>query len=178
MKRAKQLLIDDRMKLDVTHGGDKSRGKRKIARPIATKRAMHLVMRAFVANLLVPRNARIVRDLLSKLSRRHFVRVHEFSNNGNHLHLLVQAKTRDGFKAFLREFAGAIPMRVTGACKGNALHVRFWECPAFTRIVECGRDFRGVVAYIVMNQFEAAGILRRSERSRASRTVPSRAPCS
>jgi REP element-mobilizing transposase RayT len=86
---------------------------------------MHLVMRAFVANLLVPRNARIVRDLLGRHSRRHYVRVHEFSNNGNHLHLLVQAKTRDGFKAFLREFAGAIPMRVTGACTGWRLREFF-----------------------------------------------------
>ena len=43
---------------------------------------------------------------LRELSQRHGVKVFEYANGGDQLHLILRAKSRAGFQAFLRAFAG------------------------------------------------------------------------
>src|ERR1700677_3304497 len=130
------------------HGGELAVGKRKCARPIVTRRAMHWVLRSELAqgdfSLLKKGNARFIEQELKRLSIRFRVRVYEFSNNGNHLHLAVRAHTRDGFKGFLRTFCGHVAQFVTKAVRGKPFGRRFWTLPAYSRIVEWRRDFRNV----------------------------------
>lgn len=113
--------------------------------------------------MLSPKHARHIHDLTHQLARRRGVRLFRFANVGNHVHLLIQAPSRAAFQSFLRELAGAIAIIVTGAKKGNSLEANptgrgFWDHLAFTRIVSFGRDFAGVMRYLIKNLFEAMGI--------------------
>jgi hypothetical protein len=112
-----QPVLSTQFKVSCAHGSELSVGKRKGARPIATRQAMHVVMRASQASAGSPwslhRHARLVTELLGKLSHRYGVKVYEVSNNGNHLHLLVRAHYRQGFRSFLRVFAGQLAHAVS-----------------------------------------------------------------
>ncbi len=142
------------------HGGSVAKGKRKQARPIIIKRPMHVVLRsprAFGAHsLLSLRASRYIEDKLHELSKQFKVRVYEYANSGNHIHLLVKTETRKGFQAFLRTLAGLIARFVTGARKGNPMG-KFWEALAYSRVVEWGVEFFKVRDYLILNQLETAG---------------------
>ncbi len=152
-------------------GGENARGKRKERRPIATKRAMHLVLKSSEAvgrnSFLAPAHSLFVKNQVSDQSARWGVRVFEFSNNGNHLHLLIQARDRVGFRGFVRTLSALIARHVTGACKGKAAGKRFWDSLPFTRIVEWGRAFWRAKNYVVQNQLEAAGVVPHHPRTSA-----------
>lgn len=149
MSAAQQLLF---RAIPKVHGGKYARGRRKSARPIVTKRPMHLVMRAEAArgrwSFLRKENAQKIRTLVSAFGKRWQVRVYEAGNGGNHLHLLVRGQTRAGIRSFLRALSGAIAMAITGAKKGNPLSKRFWDKLVFTRIVEWGRAFEIAKDYV------------------------------
>jgi REP element-mobilizing transposase RayT len=172
------LILSEALKQRASHGGELAKGRRKIARPVALKKPMHLVLRASEArgkySLLRLEHARFVQITLTSVSRTYGVRVYEFSNVGNHLHLLVRASSRDGFKNFLRVLAGRIAQKVTGARKGKPWGGRFWDLLVFSRIVEWGRAFAIARGYVVKNQLQALGLMpisqsasnaRRSRRS-------------
>lgn len=59
----KQLVLSRDLKARVAHGGELSVGVRKNARPIVTRRPMHLVMRSTLAvgprSFLVARNVQV-----------------------------------------------------------------------------------------------------------------------
>lgn len=163
MEGMRGQLSFDGLRKQTAFGGDLSTGKRKVARPIATKKPMHLCLKSSVArgelSLLRKNYSSVIERMLRRYSHRFQVRVLETANAGNHLHLLVQAKTRDGFRNFLRSFSGALAMAVTGARKGRGLGKRFWDALAFSRIVEWGRDFWNVRRYLVLNRDEASGVV-------------------
>lgn len=149
------------------HGGDVAKGRRKTARPIDPKQALHVVLRSSQArgahSLLHPKHCDPIHRLTQKLARRWGVRLYRYANVGNHLHLLVKVPTRAAWRRFLRELAGGIAILVTGARKGAGLPRNesgrgFWDELAFTRIVQFGRDFEGVARYLIKNLFEAAGV--------------------
>ncbi len=88
-------------------------------RPIDPKRPLHVVMRATQArgprSLLARANVSRVDTLLHRYARRFQVRVLTYSNVGNHLHLLIQGRTRGGLQSFLRVLPGQIAQAITGA---------------------------------------------------------------
>jgi REP element-mobilizing transposase RayT len=150
-----------------SHGGEHSKGKRKTYRPVDPKQALHVVLRSSRAkgelSMLHPRNHQAVHDFTYKTARKLGVKIYQFSNVGNHLHLLLKFPSRLIWKRFLREIAGGIAMLVTGAKKGSALKKNenqrgFWDYLAFTRIIKFGRDFENVLEYLVKNLFEGSGI--------------------
>ncbi len=147
----------------LSFGGDIRAGRRKIARPIDPKRPMHIVLRSIRARgawsmLKRGNNARIHR-LVDETASKYGVRVHRFSNVGNHLHLLVSTKTRRGFQSFLRVLTGAIVFAITGTRKGNPIG-RFWDKLAFSRVLSWGREFNLIENYFVKNDLESLGISR------------------
>jgi hypothetical protein len=120
--------------------------------------------------MLHPKNVRVIDGFVAKTARKWGIRVHERANVGNHLHLLVRARSRREFQAFLRELAGGIAMRITGSRKSFSLAGgRFWDELAYTRVVSWGRDFTRVSLYIVTNLFEAAGLISAREKSHGLR---------
>src|SRR5262249_50270161 len=129
------------------HGGDESRGHRKIERPVSTRRPMHLTLHSDRAvgewNLLRHRQA--VREALRACADRSGVKVYDFANVGSHVHLLVRARRRRAFQAFLRSFAGIVARTVTGARRGRPVRGgSFWTGLAWSRVVFWGRDYWGV----------------------------------
>lgn len=156
------------------HGGEHSRGRRKVRRPFDPRQALHVVLKSSRArgelSMLHPRHCNHVRDLMDRLKARWNVRVYRYANVGNHLHLLIRAKSRSQWQGFIRELAGGIAMIVTGARKGHALarsgspHLPesarrgFWDHLVYTRIVAWRRDFDQVADYVCKNLWEAAGV--------------------
>lgn len=154
-----------------SHGGDLAKGKRKVARPIDPKQAIHLVLRSSIArgsqSMLHPKHCKNIHEFTHKVGKRLGIRIYRYANVGNHIHLLIKVPSRMIWQRFLRELAGGIAIIVTGARKGAALtrtnsaagNARgFWDGLAFTRIVKFGRDFKRVCDYVVKNLFEAAGV--------------------
>lgn len=141
------------------YGGESVRGRRKSRRPVATKRPMHLVLKSSMAvgqySMLRRSTVKFIWVLLPRLSRRFGVRVFQFSNNGNHLHLLIQVRDRKGFRGFVRTLSALIGRDVTGARKGRPLRQHFWDFIPFTRIVEWGRSFKRAINYVIQNRLEA-----------------------
>ncbi len=152
-------------------GGNHGVGKRKCRRPVVTKRPMHLVLKSSVArgrySLLHRKNSKFISQLVASLSARWAVRVFEFSNNGNHLHLLIQARDRKGFRGFVRGLSAMTVRHVTGTEKGRPFGKRFWDSIPFTRIVAWGRSFLLAKNYVVQNQMEAAGVVPHFPRGQA-----------
>jgi REP element-mobilizing transposase RayT len=161
------------------YGGSLAPGRRKMARPIATRRPMHLVLcstRAKGPWSLRRRDtdARI-RSAMRALAQRSGIRVYQFANAGTHLHLLVRTKRRDQLQTFLRAFAGITARLATGARKGRPAG-RFWDLIAYSRILHWGREFIAVRAYLIRNELEACGLIpyrARARRSRGPRSPPS-----
>lgn len=153
------------LKISLEHGGDINKGKRKIARPVDTKRAMHVVLRSTRAkgpySLLTYPNQKYLRYLFGYLQRSFPVKIYEFANVGNHLHIVVRAKTRSGFRNFLRTLTALLARRITGAKKGNPSG-KFWDGLAYTKVIKWGRHFRNLKNYIAINQLEALGWIDRA----------------
>lgn len=151
----------------IAHGGEHTLGKRKLRRPFDPKQALHIVLRSSKArgawSMLDPNHARNIHSHTYKLANRWGVRIYRYANVGNHIHLLIRARSRTIFQRFLRELAGAIPIIVTGAKKSAALERNaqkrgFWDYLAFSRIVHFGRDYERILEYFAKNLFDAAGI--------------------
>jgi REP element-mobilizing transposase RayT len=155
------------------HGGVVGRGRRKLERPVSTRRPMHVVLQSDRARgaWSMRKHERGVREALRACVSRSGVRVYEFANVGSHLHLLVRARRREAFQRFLRTFAGIVARVVTGARRGRPLRGGpFWSTLAWSRVVAWGRDYWGMRNYIFRNRIEAtdgAGIRRALEHGPA-----------
>ena len=152
---------------DIAHGGDHTVGKRKGTRPFDPKQALHVVMRSSRAHgqwsMLDFKHCQHIHEFTNRLARRWGIRIYRYANVGNHIHLLIRARSRRALQRYLRELAGGIAVIVTGARKGDSLEKNaqqrgFWDHLLFTRIVHFGRDFKGVCNYLIKNLFEAAGV--------------------
>jgi REP element-mobilizing transposase RayT len=136
------------------------KGRRKTARPFHPKLALHITMRSNRArgawSMLKTGRRLMVQDLAHRTARKHRIELYRFANVGNHLHLLVKAKDRAGLRGFLREFAGVLAARITGAIKGRPQ--KFWDAPAWSKIVEWGRQFENTARYILLNLMETSGL--------------------
>lgn len=162
------------------HGGDYRKGKRKVRRPFHPKLPLHITLRSSRArgawSLLKHRWK--VTEILQKTSDRHAIRAYRFANVGNHLHLLIQARSRAQLQAFLREFSGTLAAHITGAIKGRPQ--KFWDGLAWSKMVEWGRQFQNTARYVLLNVMESAGLRNREllvqlERDRILFVRPKRA---
>jgi REP element-mobilizing transposase RayT len=148
------------------HGGEHTQGKRKSKRPFDPKQALHVVLRSSKArgefSKLHPKNCNHVKSLVSRLKQRWGIRVYRYANVGNHLHLLIRARSRADWQGFIRELSGGVAIIVTGAKKGLAIKRTrgrgFWDQLVFTRIVQFGRDFKKVAQYVLTNLWEGLGV--------------------
>lgn len=192
-RQQKQLLLPGfnaplsaRMKLQA-HGGEHTKKKRKSRRPFDPKQALHVVLRSSQArgqySMLHPRHCNHIRNLMDRLKTRWNISVYRYANVGNHLHLLIRAKSRADWQGFIREFSGGVAMIVTGAKKGNGLPRSknkdipesakrgFWDYLVFSRIVAFGKDFRRAATYVLKNLWEATGVPVRAILERGYRIL-------
>lgn len=145
----------------LSHGGAAAHGKRKTARPIATRRPMHVVVKSERAtrDWSLLRHRKNIEQTIEATAKRFHIRLLRRQVNSNHIHLIIQGRKRHLIQSFLRLFPGAVAMKVTNTANTRPIG-RFWQGLAFTRIIEWGRDFFGMHNYIEKNRLESEGIPR------------------
>jgi len=124
VSRRQLSLVSTWQKDRFSFGGSllkKSHAKTK--RPFSRKLAIHVVLRSTkaVGGQSLLRQGRRVDEALFEEASRQSVKIHAAANAGNHLHLLVQAPSREHLSAFLRAVSGRIAMIATGARKGSPI---------------------------------------------------------
>ena len=126
-------------------GGELLNGRRKCARPLATKAPVHLVLRAKQSTLR--RHQRAVESELSRFARRFGVTIYRQAVCTNHIHLVIRLHSRLLYRQFVRAFCGSL---------GLKLNIT-WLLRPFTRILKWGRDFQTACLYVLQNFMEANG---------------------
>jgi REP element-mobilizing transposase RayT len=173
--RRTQSYLGETFKPRLEHGGSLNSGRRKLERPIDPKRPLHLVVGSSKAkgslSFLHPSHCRKVDGKVRALARRFGICIYQFANSGNHLHLLIQGKTRKSIQDFIRALGCRIAQLVTGAGKGKPFG-KFWDALAYTRVVEWGRAFREAKYYVLKNFLEAEGLLDHVRLGKYGRARP------
>ena len=160
------------------HGGEDhaTAHGRKTARPFDPARPLHITMRSRMAvdegSMLNPKHVKIIKGIVYAAATRHGVVIQRYVCVGNHLHLLLQTKSRrmhtarPALRAFLRQTAGLIARVMTGAKKGTpAAHTKgtgsrkFWDHLVWSRIVTWGKDLCGIFKYFEKNRADSYDIL-------------------
>lgn len=179
MKRSKQLGFEILEGNGIKHFGGAylKNSNAKFARPISTKRSMHLVMRASLAKgerSLLKREL-VIQKIISSQAKTFGIKVYRQANGGNHLHLIVLPRSREAFNGFIRAISGLVARVVLKVEKGNPKGIKFWDKRPFTRIVEWGREFRTVSRYLLQNTLEAWGFIPYQPRNHKFKAIESTA---
>ena len=140
------------------HGGSLGIGKRKTARPICTRRPMHIVFRSELAigahSFRKPAAQAIIVSCLTRWSKHFGIEIHKYSVNSNHLHIALQGGNRRLIQNFLRVFAGQVAIRLLKLWRVPP--VKVWAVRVYSRIcASFGRPFKVLLAYIDKNIKEA-----------------------
>lgn len=135
----------------------------KTARPLSTKKAMHVVLRSSRAtgewSLRSLRNRRTIERTLRYLSKVYGVKIHEYGNAGDHIHLLIKLKHRTSFAPFIRALSGTIALKVTNANKLAKLKEKFWDYRPWTRIIELKKSYSLAKDNLIQHHLAAIGYL-------------------
>ncbi len=140
------------------HGGELRTGRRKIQRPIAPKKWMHLTLKSSAAkgdlSLLHIKHRYQIQKLIHIEARKNFITIGDGVNMGNHFHLKIKCQSRKYFQTFLRSITGKIARLVTGAQKGKPFGKRFWDMLAFSRVLTSTYEVFLLNTYLNANRKE------------------------
>jgi len=126
----------------------------KVKRPLDSKLPTHLVLRSARSSMRKPQHLLKVNQIVRKACQKHGVKLYEYANVGNHLHLLIKLRNRPFWAAFIRELTG----RIAQLTKSQWLH------RPFTRIVRGWRKvYQTAREYVRLNVLEADGHISRRE---------------
>lgn len=142
----------------------------KTKRPLSTKHALHVVLRSSLArgewSLRSSKNLKMVEKTIRSQAQKYGIKIYEFANVGNHLHLLIKLSNRFTFAPFMRAISGIIALKVTGACKAKELKQKFWDYRPWSRIVEWRKAYSIAKDYVIQNHLEAIGAIPYQPRLR------------
>lgn len=154
MRKAKQLYLPTFSNQSSAYGGSILVGKRKLARPISTKRPMHIVIKA--SSPIFLKHLRKHQNLLQRFSKRFQIKIYGSVFNGNHVHLVLGIYNRKQYKEFIRA--------LTGGMAQVAQKSKLFLSRPFTRFISWGKDFKNIRSYLHLNELEADGINRKNGR--------------
>lgn len=150
-----KLWRELRKPLPTSHGGVNSCGKRKTRRPLAPGQWIHLVVKSEKAkgqySFLTTKNKTFIQRLIKEKAFRFGVKIGDFVNMGNHLHLKVKFSSRINFQNFLRVLTAMISRYITGAKRGVKFG-RFWQGLAFTRVLKSSFEQLQLKGYFEANR--------------------------
>jgi REP element-mobilizing transposase RayT len=153
------------------HGGTAGTGQRKTSRPLEPTLPLYVVLRSSRArgkwSLTRPPTRTAIKETLKELSERHGIKIFEFSNGGDQVHLLLRAQSRASFQAFLRAFAGLVARQVTGARKGKPSG-RFWDALTFSRVLNWGDEFEVVRGCLAGGDLDALALIHQPKKTARS----------
>ena len=142
-------------------GGDLLVGKRKSARPLSTKKPIHLTLK-IKASFFNP-SLRSFEKIIRAHANKYQIKIHELALNWTHVHFAIGIPSRRQYLAFIRTVTAEIVRALSKSQKKN-LKGLFKHRP-YTRILSgWGREFRALIDYIVENQQEAWGLLNRKKK--------------
>ena len=164
MKRNAQMKAFKLKKSDV-FGGTLLKGNAKKARFIPRTLPMHITLKSDMATgaLSMLKCDRDIRKIIEKQARFAGVKLYDFVNVGNHIHILAKFHNRVLYKRFIRSITGLIARRVLGAQRGaaSAAGVKFWAYKPYSRIIHAGRrHYQNVRTYMAKNRAELFGAKR------------------
>src|SRR4051794_40926934 len=91
-------------------GGQLLKGNPKGKRPLSTKLPIHLVLRSDYAkgrlHFRHPLNFRDVNLVVYAIAKKYGIKIYEYANVGNHLHILMKLGNRRLWNRFIRELCG------------------------------------------------------------------------
>jgi REP element-mobilizing transposase RayT len=147
----KQLQLSDStyFKSIPSFGGELNFKKRKSRRPLDASKPLHLVLRADVTAPIFLHREKMLDKMILRFAKKFGLKIFESSVNANHLHLVISFKHRLFYKKFVAALTGRI---------AYLLKIKWLNRP-FTRIINWGRDFKNVCAYVLKNQKEAWGLV-------------------
>lgn len=173
MAQSPQLkLLNQRFKM--AYGGEllKKAKARRSGRVLSTKYSMHLVLRSSKAvgdkSFATKENRTFIRGVLNRFAKKYGIKIHNFANVGNHLHMHIRLSNRYGFHKFIRAVTGAIAIRLGrynrwAGAKAVAKD-KFFDYRPFTRVVVGLRAVLSLKDYIRLNELEGYGIKRSEGR--------------
>jgi REP element-mobilizing transposase RayT len=147
-------------------GGSYLKSHPKSRRPLDSKMPLHIVLRTNRNILRLPKNFARVNRMVESVAQKNGVRIYEYANVGNHLHLLVKIPRVHLWAKFIRELTGRIA-QVAQDLKGQQKGEKFWSSRPFTRVVKgWKRAYRIAKDYLLLNQMEGEGLLVRGSTAR------------
>jgi hypothetical protein len=162
--KSKQLSLFEKSKTGqrygrTEYGGVRTKGFRKLERPLSTKKWIHLVLKSDKAvgslSFLSLKNKSRVENLLKQKAKKFGVLIAELVNVGNHFHLKVKITDRENFGNYLRSVTTLVAKLVTGAKKGNRFG-RFWQGLAYTRVLKTAFEELRLKGYFQANRIEVS----------------------
>ena len=141
-------------------GGELLLGKRKSVRPLANTKPIHLVIRSSQSKVFIPWN-RSLEKLIYKLADKFNIKIYDLSLNWSHIHSLIMIKDRKDYLGFIRALTSIVAQRIRAKLGAQT---KVFPLRPFTRILEWGRDFENVLNYVLLNQLESVGLIRRQKQ--------------
>lgn len=118
-------------------------GKRKIKRPLSTKRPIHLILRSSKHDLR--KNERQLTQRWNQLSSKFGIKTYRLVVASNHVHAIVRLHSQRLYNQFIQALTGTLSTR---------LHIKWLTRPT-TRIAQWGKDFKRLKQYLHLNFLEA-----------------------
>lgn len=145
-------------------GGSLLSGKRKNARPLSTKKPIHLVLKSSGSSFFNPGNRKLEK-IIRDHAQKYCIKLYDISFNWSHVHLLLQLPTRSSYLAFIRTVTAAVVSFLT-KLKGES-YKGIFDLRPFTRVLSWGRDLRNAFAYFEKNDLEGWGLSAKKKKSSA-----------
>lgn len=131
-----------------SHGGELSKGKRRIRRPLKEGEPLHLVLKSNRAfgrkSLLHPANRKALQRYTRRFVFRFRIRLYSFANVGNHIHIVIRVNDRKAYTSFITALTGTISKMIFKTAG-------MWDLRPFTRVAEFGRELAIVKKYVIKN---------------------------
>jgi len=185
MSKNKALSLNNILGSDpkLRFGGDLAKGKRKEKRFLAHNSLTHVVIKSPMAHgkRSMLHKAKQVEKIVRDQAAKQHIKVCDYANVGNHLHMLIQIKpsgkaTNECFAKFTRAITGLIARLVLGAQRGAAKLKEgqsFWPSRPYTRVMSKTRtDYANIRAYFTLNLFESIGVDRKVFGKKAHQIGP------
>jgi len=159
MKQLKMAFANDFQK---EFGGSLLLGKRKTARPLATKDPILLTLKSTTFSPFNPTN-RTLEKIIKSFAAKYDIKIYNFAINWNHIHMVMKLPSRAAYFAFIKTVTAALVSYLSKAL-GKDLRGLF-DLRPHTKILTWGKQFKAALDYMILNQQEALGLIKRVKKS-------------
>jgi hypothetical protein len=143
----KQLSLFQNNKRIKIHGGSLNFEKRKTKRPLQSGKVIHLVLKS-EGHVSLFANRSFILKTIEKQAQLSGIKLYGVSVQRDHIHHAVLFSDSNIYCRYIRSVTGLLSRRFGAG---------MWKYQPYTRIVEWGKDFKGLKSYIVQNEDEVWG---------------------